>query len=335
MPKLVISGAAQVFNDPQAREPVTNTEALAFLHGMYSDEMCSEYFDEPPLSEMGIGGGRLRFVYDPHAHTLRVTTAYDVARDFSEDERSHLVEATLAQWSDGIGGGSFHNLRGKILSTTLAMVVRNFDASQTDLGEFFVDAYPLVEERDVRIEFFPSGTAEEDIVQDLLLAAGSEDALALIELGRRYAEGDGVEQNDFRASEMYARAAAQGHPAGMSFFGQSLLYGRGAAKDQPQAVAWFHKAAKAGFPLAMHYLGECYVEGYGVQANLEEAVAWYRRGADLGDPGCLAELGDCLEFGRGIEKNLKEALHCYLQSLAGGFDAVEEAIERVEHELGL
>lgn len=335
MPKLVISGVAHAFvNDPQASEPTTNREALAFLHGMYSDEMCSAYFDEPPLSEIGIRGGRLRFVHIPDESALRVTTAYDVPRTLTEDERVQLVEATLAQWSDGIGSGSFRNHRGRVLSTALALAIRNFEPAQTNLGELFVDAYPFVQDRDVRVELYEAGTAEDELVRDLVADANAGDTAALVELGIRYKEGDGVEQDDFLACEMYARAAAQGNPAGTTLLGCCLLYGRGAVQDEPRAVECFRVGAEAGFPLAMHYLGECYTAGYGVQADPAEAVRWYRRGADLGDPGCLAELGDCLEFGRGIAKDLDEALRCYRQSLAYGFDAVQEAITRVEQELG-
>jgi hypothetical protein len=336
MPKYVISGIAHaIIDNPRASEPVTEDETLASLHGMYSDEICSEYFYEPPLSEAGIRGGRLRFVYDQDASTLRITTAYDVPRELSEDEKTQLVEATLAQWSDGIGSGSFGNHRGEVLSTTLAMAIQNSDPPQTDLGELFVDAYPFVENRDIRVEFSEVGMADDELINDLLKAANAEDASALVELGRRYEEGDAVEQNGTAAYKMYQRAAAKSHPTGMTFLGQCYLYGQGVDEDKLLAVKCFHEGAEAGFTLAMHYLGECYTEGYGVLVNHEKAVEWYRRGADLGDPGCLAELGDCLEFGRGIEKDLEKALRCYRKALAYGFDPVQEAITRIENELSI
>jgi hypothetical protein len=335
MPRIVISGVAHAFaKSPRAGEPLTDNKALASLHGLYSDDVCSQFLDEPPLSEIGIRDGRLRFVHAKDEQAVRITTAYDVPRDLTEDERARLVEATLAQWSDGIGSGSFRNHHGQVLSTALGMAIQNSDPSQTGLGELFVDAYPLVQDRDVRVEFHTSGTADDELVQDLLAAAHSGEASAQVELGTRYEAGDGVEQNDTSAYEMYARAASQGHPAGATYLGECLLYGRGAANDQPRAVECFRAGAEAGFPLAMHYLGECYTEGYGVETDLEQAVNWYRRGADLGDPGCLAELGDCLEFGRGIEQDLDAALRCYRQALDYGFDAVLEAITRVEGKLG-
>jgi hypothetical protein len=334
MPKIVISGIAHaVTGDPRSDEPLTDNEQLAALHGIYSDEVCSDYFSEPPLSDLGIRGGRLRFAYDENKSTLRITTAYDVPRNLTEDELTCLIEATLAQWSDGIGSGSFRNHRGEVLSTTLAMAIQNSVPSQTDLGNLFVDAYPFAEDRDIRVEFSDVGGADDELLQDLVAAVESGEASALVELGQRYQYGNGVEQNDNLAFNNYSRAAALDHPWGVTLLGECLLLGQGTTEDQPRAVECFRKAAAAGVPLAMHYLGECYTEGYGVPTNLEEAVKWYHRGADLGDPGCLAELGDCLEFGRGIAQDLNEALRCYQLSLERGFDAVQDAITRVERAL--
>jgi hypothetical protein len=335
MPQIVISGVAHAYaDDPRARKPLADGEPLAALHGMYSDDVCSEFLDEPPLSEIGIGGGRLRFVYVKDGPGLRITTAYDVPRELTEEERAHLVEATLAQWSDGIGSGSFRNHHGQVLSTALAMALQNADPSRTDLGALSVDAYPFVPDRDVRVEFHPTGRADDVLIQDLVAAADAGDPSAQVELGTRYHAGDGVEQEDRAACEMYAHAAMQGHPAGATYLGECFLYGRGTAENQPRAIEWFRAGAEGGFPLAMHYLGECYTEGYGVEVDLEEAVKWYRRGAELGNPGCLAELGDCLEFGRGVEQDLDAALRCYRQALDYGFDGVLEAIARVEEKLG-
>ena len=63
---------------------------------------------------------------------------------------------------------------------------KNSDPSQTDLGDLFVDAYPFVEDRDVRVEFDEAGEADDELVHDLFAAAESEDAFALVELGQRY-----------------------------------------------------------------------------------------------------------------------------------------------------
>ncbi len=73
--------------------------------------------------------------------------------------------------------------------------------------------------------------------------------------------------------------------------------------------------------------------GDGVEQDQAKAVELFRQGADQGDPGCLAELGDCLEFGLGVDIDLEEALSCYEEAAEQGFEAVEEAIDRVRSKL--
>ena len=334
MPVIAISGVAQaILGDPQG-DAVTYAKALSYLHGMYSEDLCADHFEDPTLREIGLRGGRLRFVHSPEESSLRITTTYDVPRALNDDETERLVQETLAQWSDGLGSGSFCCHRGQVLSTALALAIQNVDPSATDLGDLFVDAFPAKGDRDVRIEFRETGIADDALVADLVAATASDNAAALVDLGQRYEEGEGVPQDNERAFEMYSRAADQGHPLGATLVGQCLLHGRGTTEDQSRALACFQEGAMAGFPLAMHCLGECYAKGLGVDTDENEAVRCYRSGSELGDPGCLAELGECLEFGRGTNQNLDEALDCYQQALECGFDAVEDAIDRVEQALG-
>lgn len=336
MPKIVISGVAHAYiDDPRSDEPLCDNDVFALLHGLCSSDECSNYFDEPLLAKLGVSGGRLRFVHDPDSSAIRISTAYDVPRDLTEEERKELVGATLVQWSDGMGSGSFSNHRGDVLSTTLAMALQNSDASETELGDLFVNAYPFVDDRDIQIEYSPEGNADEDLINDIVVAAEADEESALVELGQRYENGNGVEQNAELAFEMYSRAAELGDEVGKTFYGFCLLRGFGTEQNQEKAIECFQEAAEAGFPLAIHMLGECYGEGRGVPVDEKRAFELYQQGAEVGDPGCLAEMGDCLEFGKGVEKDLNEALRYYQESLAGGFDAVQDAIDRVERELGV
>src|SRR5438874_1666018 len=142
MPGVLMSGPAQAFaRIPRATEPITDRSTLARFHGLLSGQACADTFDEPPLSELGISGGQLRFLLDEQRPALRITTAYRVPRRLTEEEIRLLVDATQSQWSDGIGSGSFENFRGTVLSTALAMALLNSDVSRKDLGEYFVDAY--------------------------------------------------------------------------------------------------------------------------------------------------------------------------------------------------
>lgn len=81
---------------------------------MASEAECTDAFDEPPLNDLDIKGGKLRFVFDPIRSALRISTTYHVPRKLKKEELDALVEATTTQWSDGIGSGSFENFHGEV-----------------------------------------------------------------------------------------------------------------------------------------------------------------------------------------------------------------------------
>lgn len=334
MPTIVITGPAQAFaKSPRATDPIADPKTLARFHGLASEKACADLLDERPLSELGLSGGRLRFILDPKSRALRILTAYQAPRKLSAAETEALVEATKAQWSDGCGSGSFENFHGTVLSTALAMALLNSGESKESIGDYFVDAFPLFAEDDeVRVEVVKADDEKTDL-DYLQEAAALGEPQAQYQLGRQLQDGDGVERNERQAFAHYKRAADQGHALALTFLGLCHQRATGTGEDLERGVACFEKAAAAGEPLAMHCLGECYVEGRGVEGDAGEGVQWYRRGAKLGDMGCTAELGDCYEFGKGVAQDLRRALELYEICMEGGFDAVEPAVVRVKKQL--
>jgi TPR repeat protein len=333
MPTIVISGPAQAFaNNPRATKPITDRKTLTRFHGLVSEEACADLFDEPPLNSLGLSGGRLRFVLDDERPALRILTAYHVPRPLTEEQMQLLVEATKAQWSDGSGSGSFDNFHGTVLSTALAMALLNAGESKENIGEYFVDAYPMFDDEQTRVEFLEADAEKTDL-DYLQEAAALGESQAQFQLARQLQDGDGVEQNQRLAFENYQKAADQGHLLALTLLGLCFERGTGTAADAERGFACFIRAAEEGLPLAMHCLGECYLEGKGVAPNPDEGIQWYRRGVELGDMGCTAELGDCYEHGKGVVQDLRQALELYERCMEGGFDAVEPAIKRVKKQL--
>jgi len=330
MARIMISGIAEAYaDDPASDSPVGNSQILASLHGLCSDETCREFLNLDDLDDVVIGGGRLRFVYDRAGNALRITTCYDVTRDLTDDERERLVEETVAQWSDGMGSGSFASHEQEVLSTSLGRALKNSYGDDIEIGDVFVNAFPFTEDQDVQIAFFPDGGSDDDLIADLRIASEAGNANAMFELGQKYKYGDGIEQNDAEAFTLLHRSGELGNLAGMTMAALCLQRGQGCSEDISRAFELFQSAAAEDFPLALHCLGECYAEGYGVPKDPAKAVELYAAGADQDDPGCLAELGDCLEFGKGVEIDLDEALSCYQRALERGFESVEPAIERI------
>lgn len=334
MPIIKISGAAQLFAEsPASYEPVTDAALLQQAHGYYSQDTCSEYLDEPPLDDLGITAGRLRFVFDADRGELRITTTYQLPRKLSDEETNALVEATTSQWSDGIGSGSFVSHRGTLLSKSLAKAIQNGDPA-AEVGDLFLEAYPFGIEHDVQVEYFDTGEADADLIADLTRAAESGDAKAQYQLGGHYENGDGVPQDDARAFSWYQKSAEQKDPLGATLAALCLYYGKGTEVDPVQAVQYFQQGAEGGSPVAMAGLAQCLQDGSGIEKDLEHAVVWLRRGAEHGYLPCLAELGEFYEEGKGVAKDLEKALECYETCLEEGFEDVQPAIERVRKQLG-
>jgi hypothetical protein len=240
MSTIVISGAANVFaKSPRATDPIADGNMLARFHGLCSEQACAETFDELPLMNLGISGGRLRFLFVGASQRLRITTAYHVPRRLTDAELNVLIDATKAQWSDGIGSGSFDFSRGTIYSTALAMALLNQKPGRSDIGRFFVDAYPLDAEDDPQVQFL---------------------------------EGDLPDKKDID----YLRESAEfGDPEAMGFMGDAYENGKGVPKDLARAASWYRRGADSGDVPCQAQLGECYELGKGVDVDFVEALRWY------------------------------------------------------------
>ena len=66
--------------------------------------------------------------------------------------------------------------------------------------------------------------------------------------------------------------------------------GNGVQADPAKALIWFKRAADLGDPGGMAGLGWLYQEGKGVGTDLTKAVMWYRRAADHGNAAAMTDL---------------------------------------------
>ncbi len=112
--------------------------------------------------------------------------------------------------------------------------------------------------------------------------AAEGDAEAQLQLGLRYAEGDGVIQNDKEAARWFALAARQGLPEAEYHYGLMLLKGRGVVQDYKAAFNWIEKPAKRGYAKAQYSLGELYRYGTGTAINKARAYLWFNLAAAQG-----------------------------------------------------
>jgi TPR repeat protein len=112
--------------------------------------------------------------------------------------------------------------------------------------------------------------------------AAQGDAEAQLQLGMRYAEGDGVIQNDKEAARWFALAAKQGLAEAQYQYGLALLQGRGVVQDYQAAFSWIEKPAQRGYPKAQYSLGELYRYGTGTAIDKARAYLWFNLAAAQG-----------------------------------------------------
>lgn len=112
--------------------------------------------------------------------------------------------------------------------------------------------------------------------------AAQGDAEAQLQMAMRYAEGDGVIQNDKEAARWLALAAKQGLAEAQYQYGLVLLQGRGVVQDYKAAFNWIEKPAQRGYAKAQYSLGELYRYGTGTVTDKARAYLWFNLAAAQG-----------------------------------------------------
>ena len=92
------------------------------------------------------------------------------------------------------------------------------------------------------------------------------------------------------AVRWYRRAADQEHALAQNNLGVRYRDGLGVEQDYGEAVRWFRRSAEQGHAGGQANLGWTYENGRGLQRDRVEAVRWYRRAADQGDSWALEQL---------------------------------------------
>ena len=117
---------------------------------------------------------------------------------------------------------------------------------------------------------------------------------AQFEVGRRYAEGDGIELNYDKAAEWYQKAAMRRHDMAQNNLGDLYRIGKGVKQDYAKAREWYEKAAARNNEQALYNLGMLYENGEGVYPDLNKAREYYEKAAAHGHEGAkdiLASIG--------------------------------------------
>ena len=180
------------------------------------------------------------------------------------------------------------------------------------------------------VEAFRSGTqalktGEKDkAVVSLQYAADKGHAIAQWKLGRMYAEGDGVPQDDLRAFEYFrhicdshaddnpgtpqARFVANAFVALGHYFLDGIPK-TAVKRDPDRAREMFSYAASYfGDPDAQYYLARLYVDGTGGPRDSKQAARWFGLAAQKGQYEAQAMLGAMLFSGDQVPRQAARGL---------------------------
>ena len=176
-----------------------------------------------------------------------------------------------------------------------------------------------------------SGQAYDQQQLELLLERAEQGIRdAQYEVGRRFWNGDGVDQDHKQAADWFDRAARQGLAAAQCALGLCYERGDGVEQDMWQAAAWCRWAAQQGDAEAQCRLGRYLAAGFGVRKDAAEAAVWYRNAADQGLAEAQLRLAECYEKGQGVPKDMDEAIRWYRKAAEQGNKDAEKRLEVLE-----
>jgi TPR repeat protein len=141
---------------------------------------------------------------------------------------------------------------------------------------------------------------------------------ALLALGLKYKNGEGVPQDDAQAAVWFRKAAELGNSDAQMWLGFMYEEGHGVPKDDAQGIAWIRKSAEQGNAPAQIELGAAYQLGQGAPQDYAQAASWYRKAAMQGNADAQVFLGDLYKQGKGTSQDDVQAGEWYRKAAEQG-----------------
>lgn len=181
--------------------------------------------------------------------------------------------------------------------------------------------------------------------EDMILRmAEAGDSVACFRMGRKYQNGEGVDQDSVVADEWFQKAlpglrreADEGYEAAAACLYECYHEGIVVGSDQAQALHWLKMAAELGDVECQLALALEYRTGGLVEKDSARFIHWLHLAADGvegsvqymmgGDAQYL--LGACYEYGEGVPQDLEKAREWYRKAEDNLADGAEEALKRL------
>ena len=146
------------------------------------------------------------------------------------------------------------------------------------------------------------------------------DAEAVFSLARKYAKGEGVQQDYKKAFELAMKAAEQGHVEAQAIVSQCYRKGTGVERDYSKSFIWLKKAAMQGDAISQYNLaGMLYKRMIGEDVlSREEALMWLKEAAENGFADAQLALGELCYSGEWVAEDESEAKKWWEKAAAQG-----------------
>jgi TPR repeat protein len=154
---------------------------------------------------------------------------------------------------------------------------------------------------------------------ELLSRAEQGDADCQYWAGIRYFQGEGLPEDEGKAVDLCALAAAQGHSRAFAFLAYCSSKGVVLPKNQRNAARWYRFAAKDDYAPAQHSLALHYLEGSGVKKNARLAVKWLEKAAAQDMAESLCVLGSLYEAGEDVVQDEERACRYFRRAAGLGY----------------
>lgn len=138
---------------------------------------------------------------------------------------------------------------------------------------------------------------KETKLAELMVAAKNGDARAQLLLGKVYALGAVVRQDDTKSAEWYRKSADRGNAIAQLLLCNSYQHGYGVLEDKREAAEWCLKAAEQGLVEAQSKLASLLRQ----REEYQEAARWAGKAAEQGLFSAQFNLANMYEIGQGVQ----------------------------------
>ncbi len=152
------------------------------------------------------------------------------------------------------------------------------------------------------------------------VACESVDASSCNDLALMLTRGDGVEKDEKKATEFFARACDYGSALACNNLGIRHENGRGVLVDVNRALVSFQRACDQSHGPGCSNLGRMFANGIGVTKDDVKALAEFARGCGHEDPGSCANQGWFLVQGRGATADKQKGKGLLKKACGAGHD---------------